>query len=402
MRKYIALEGILLLVIADFLFITGTSIWNAYVNIYFSSINLSGLDIGLVSTMQSAISSLTMMPAGIISDRIGRKRPIVVSCILTLIYALILITVKDYRLILMAACIQGVGLGLRNTTMVAYVLDAVQERRGVAFATYHFFRILASILGTAMGAPIAEAWGYQSVFQLGGIIVLVSGLFTFFRLQESMTASTKATGNSTRMGQSFRDGIGLMRNSSILLLVAGSVVHQVATSFSLPYLGLYLKNILFLDLILVGILLNARQIGDVVGQLPSGVLIDRIGAEAVLFIHVFLTAPIVYFFGTSSNPYILFAILFVWGSEAGWDIPSRLLLIIKYSKNVGSATALGAVQSFIGLISLSAPVIGGWMWDNLGSTLLFKISAVTNVVSCVPLAVLVWKAIRKNREPKST
>jgi len=101
--------------------------------------------------------------------------------------------------------------------------------------------------------------------------------------------------------------------------------------------------------------MNARQIGDIVSQLPSGVLIDRFGAEVILFLHVFQTAPIVYFF---------------------------------------SATALDGVQSFIDLIALLSPVVGGWIWDNLASYL-FLTSALVNIIACISLAVWVWNAWKK-------
>ncbi|MEM2905666.1 MAG: MFS transporter [Candidatus Bathyarchaeia archaeon] len=400
LRKYVAVEGIVALVATQFLFTAGISIWNPYLNIYFSSIGLSGLDIGLVSTLQSAVSSLTMLPAGIIADRVGRKRPILFGFALSFGYSLGLIVLRDYCLILLLACIQGVGAGLRLPAVSAYILDVVPERRGAAFATFHFFELLAMVSGTAAGAPLSKVLGYQAAFLTGAALILASGVFAFAKLKESMLPAKREPGRSASVYSSFKDGIALMGQTSILLLIAGSVVHQVATSFAIPYLGLYLSNVLVLDLVLVGVLMNARQIGDIFGQLPSGRLIDRFSAEVVLFLHVFLTAPIVYFFGANSDPYVLFLILLIWGSEAGWDIPSRRLLIARYSSGTGSATALGAVQSFIGLIALPSPAIGGWIWDNLGPPLLFQMSALVNAVACIPLVVLVWRA-RRGEEAKT-
>jgi len=95
LKQYFYFKGILILVASDFLFVSGTSIWNSYLNIYFSSIGLSALDIGLVSTLQSAFSSLTMIPADIIADRIGHKRPIILSFALSPVRTLALIIVRD-------------------------------------------------------------------------------------------------------------------------------------------------------------------------------------------------------------------------------------------------------------------------------------------------------------------
>jgi len=84
--------------------------------------------------------------------------------------------------------------------------------------------------------------------------------------------------------------------------------------------------------------------------------------------------------------------------EAGWDIPNRRLLIVRYSKGVGSATALGAVQSFIGLMALPSPAVGGWIWDNLGANLPFQISAIVNAVARILLVVLIKSRREKARK----
>ena len=83
------------------------------------------------------------------------------------------------------------------------------------------------------------------------------------------------------------------------------------------------------------------------------------------------------------------------GSEAGWHMPSRRFLIIKYSNGVGTATTLGYIQAFIGIVSLSIPTIGGWMWDNFSPTTVFQVGAVVNVFGCIPLLVLLMKTKRK-------
>jgi predicted MFS family arabinose efflux permease len=98
----------------------------------------------------------------------------------------------------------------------------------------------------------------------------------------------------------------------------------------------------------------------------------------------------------TNNLYLIALIFLIWGSEAGWDIPSRRLLVIKFSKGVGTATALGAAQTFIGLMTLPAPTIGGWLWDAFGPSSVFQVSAVINVVAALPLLVL----LREARSPR--
>lgn len=62
LKHYFAFESFPILVVSDFLFVSGTGIWSPYLNIYLTSIGLSALNIGLISTLQNAVSSPTIMP----------------------------------------------------------------------------------------------------------------------------------------------------------------------------------------------------------------------------------------------------------------------------------------------------------------------------------------------------
>jgi MFS family permease len=332
----LAVEGLASLILCEVALICGTSLWTPLLNIYFDALNFPVVSIGLISTTQGILSTITMMPAGIISDRIGRKQLIVLSYLLTLLYAVALVFVRDYYVVLAASAVQGVAVGLRGAIVGAYVADRVApDRRGMAFASVSFFQSSGSILATAMGSYIASSYGFTLTFQIGAVVLLGTVILAALTLRESFTA---AATDRLRTGllASFIQAVGLFRDRRLgLLLVLG------------------------FNLLTVGLLLNARRIGDMVGKLPSGKLIDRFGGEFAIFLHVLLTAPIIYLYTLTNNLYLIALIFLIWGSEAGWDIPSRRLLVIKFSEGVGTATALGAAQTFIGLMTLPAPTIGG-------------------------------------------
>ena len=395
LRNSFTFEGVSVLMVTQFLLTLGNGIWGPYLNIYFASLDMTGVNIGLLSTIQTAVSSLVMMPAGIMTDRIGRRTPIIVSFALTLVYTVSLAVVRDFTLLMLVTCAQGVSTGISAPATTAYILDKVRERRATALAAFHLTAIFAQMTGTFLGASIAKAYSYQSLFQASAAIICLAGVYTFLRLRESMAPMTESQQNSQSMMKSLGEGLGLMKNTNILLMVVGVVIHHIANC-AMPYLGIYFKEVLILDLILIGILMNARSIGDIFGQLPAGMMIDRFGAEVILFFHVLLAAPILYLFTVGNNPIFLFILLLAWGSEGGWEMPSRRLLTVDYAKGMGSATALGAVQSIIGLLGLSAPIVGGLIWDNLGAYPLFQLSAALNAVACIPLLVLVYR----NRKPR--
>lgn len=391
-----AVEGLASLIRCEVALICGTSLWTPLLNIYFDALNFPVVSIGLISTTQGILSTVTMMPAGIVSDRIGRKQLIVLSYLLTLLYAVTLVFVGDYTAVLAMSAVQGVAVGLRGAVVGAYVADRVApDRRGMAFASVSFFQSMGSILATAMGSYLASSYGFTLTFQLGAVVLLGTVVLAGLTLRESFTGATTGRMRSGLLA-SFTQAVGLLRDRRLALLLAGATVHNLGMRFVFPFLGLYANTVLGFNYLTVGLLLNARRIGDMAGKLPSGKLIDRFGGEFAIFLHVFLTAPIIYLYTLTNNIYLIALIFLIWGSEAGWDIPSRRLLVIKFSEGVGTATALGAAQTFIGLMTLPAPTIGGWIWDAFGPSSVFQVSAVINVVAALPLLVL----LREARSPR--
>jgi predicted MFS family arabinose efflux permease len=234
---------------------------------------------------------------------------------------------------------------------------------------------------------------------LSAIILLATIFLAAYLLQESVSIKEISRNDINRISllESTSNAFRLLRDRNMLFLLVGATIHQWGMRLVFPFLSLYANTVLGFSLVMTGLLLNARTIGDVAGQLPIGKLIDRFGGEFALFLHVFLTAPIIYFYTLTNDFFLIFIIFLIWGSEAGWDMPSRRLLIIKFSKGVGTATALGYIQAFIGFVSLPAPTIGGWIWDKFNPTTVFQVGAIVNVFGCIPLLILLLKAKREKR-----
>ena len=401
-RRYLAIEGLFPLILCEFLISAGIAFWSQLLSIHLKTIGFTVVGIGLRSTIQALLTALTLMPAGLISDRIGRRKLLIFSYGLTLLYVISLVFLRDFYAILLTTVLHGAALGIRNTVVSAYAADRVSpNNRGMAFASISFFQILARIVAIAGGSFIADAFGFVRVFQTSSIVSLTTVFLAAYLLQESLKAKQIEATVVERVSlyQSTLDALNLLKDRNMLLLMAGTIIHRVGMQTVAPFLSLYANVVLGFNLITVGFLLNARQVGDVVGQLPVGKLIDRFGGETAMFLHVFMTAPIIYFYSVTNNLFLVFIIFLIWGTELGWDMPSRRLLIIKYGKGVGTATALGSMQAVIAIAGLIAPTLGGWLWDTLGPASVFQVSAIYNMFASIPFLILMLKARRENRVP---
>jgi len=56
-------------------------------------------------------------------------------------------------------------------------------------------------------------------------------------------------------------------------------------------------------------------------------------------------------------------------------------------------TAFGLFSTSLGLVSLPAPMIGGWLWEKVGPQFPFAITAIGSLISIIP----VWLKFKIDR-----
>lgn len=127
-----------------------------------------GMNLERTVTIMSAFTlswALLQPLTGYISDRLGRKRIIVVGLAGSVVSVLSLTITSDFNLLLISALILGVEAALFYTPLVAMVSDiAPPELEGTLIGSYRFFRDLGYFVGPILLGAIADSYGLTSIF----------------------------------------------------------------------------------------------------------------------------------------------------------------------------------------------------------------------------------------------
>jgi len=127
-----------------------------------------GMNLERTVTIMSAFTlswALLQPLTGHISDRLGRKRIIVVGLAGSVVSVLSLTITSDFNLLLISALILGVEAALFYTPLVAMVSDiAPPELEGTLIGSYRFFRDLGYFVGPIFLGAIADSYGLTSIF----------------------------------------------------------------------------------------------------------------------------------------------------------------------------------------------------------------------------------------------
>jgi MFS family permease len=149
------------------------------VPLYLAAAGAGAAEIGIVAALYPAVWAAGQVPAGWLSDRVGRKQPIV-GGMLVQAAALGLLASSGGELAgaVAAAVLLGIGTALVYPTLLAAVSDAVRPAdRAPAIGVYRFWRDSGFVAGAVLAGVAADAVGMAGAIGVVAALTALSGLW---------------------------------------------------------------------------------------------------------------------------------------------------------------------------------------------------------------------------------
>lgn len=153
-------KGAYLALVALLVFTMGTSIITPLLPLYAGEFNLSNGTLTLLFATYTATVVPTMLVAGNLSDRVGRKRVLIPAMLVLGAGSIVFAFTETVPMLFVGRVLQGLAVGMFLGVGTAFVVDhAIPAKRAVAaMAAGAFFR-LGFGLGPGMAGLVAEYWG---------------------------------------------------------------------------------------------------------------------------------------------------------------------------------------------------------------------------------------------------
>ena len=319
-------------------------------------------DLTLASTIAGLMSlaSLFVCPfAGVLSDRVSRKRILQLSSVC---YGAVLAMhafIRSIPALIVLRLLVGVFFSINNVTAVAYSTDFIPEKRmgeGLGYAA--LATILAQAIGPALGLKLVDIGGYPLVFAAAAVSVfLCAAVITFLPGRKpSGAVSGKITMDSLMaveftgfmiLAALFAAGSGLI---STFLAIMGE--ERNITNIAL-YFTVYSACMVFLRP-LVGKLLDKKGVYVIVAP---AVLVTAIGTAMIGFAHTLAMV-------------VAAAVLISIGQGAG--TPSLQADVIRHLDRSRTGVATSTIQIGQNIGNAVAPVIGSFFVGSYGYAGMFS------------------------------
>jgi len=349
----------------------------------------SATALGAIEGAAESTSALLKLASGWWSDRVERRKPLVVGGYLLASIARPLIAVaQSVPQVLVIRLTDRVGKGIRTSPRDALIADSVNQRmRGRA---YGFHRaadhagavvgpMIAFVLLGTLGVPLRTLFFLAAIPAALSVIVLVAGVRE--RPRAPTRSETSSVDLSVPMGRRFWAYLAV-----IFVFTLGN-----ATDAFL----LLRASQLGVSPALVPILWAMLHVVKSMTSTPSGALSDRLGRRPLIIAGWLLYSGVYLGFALAGAQWHAWALFAVYGVFFGLTEGAEKAMVADLVPVARRGTAFGWYNLAIGLGAFPASLIFGVLWDRYGSAVAFQYGAMLAVAAAIALLTSV-------RRPAST
>ena len=361
------------------------------------SLHAPAATVQLTLTACLAGMALGQLVVGPMSDRWGRRRPLLAGLAVFVVATVLCALAPTVELLVAFRLAQGLA-GAAAIVLARAVVRDLHD--GVAMA--RFFSTLMLISGVApivaplIGGQILRVTDWRGVFAVLTVVGVLIGVLVWTRLPETLAPAQRHSG-----------GVGeALRSMRALLADRSFTGYTLTGGFAFAALFAYISASPFVIQEIYGaspqtfsLLFGINSVGLVlVGQINGKILVGRVSLDRVLFIGLAIvvtaaTALLLMSLGVFGEVGLLpvAAALFVLMSAMGITLPNTQALALMRTKHAaGSASALLGTTSFL-IGAIASPLVGVAGEDTALPMAVVQLAAALVALACFMGMCRPWK-----------
>jgi DHA1 family multidrug resistance protein-like MFS transporter len=343
---------------------------------------------GLIVAASTITGVVIKLPAGALSDVLGRKRMMLLGCLFFAAPPFLYPFVYSASALLALRFLHGFATAIFSPVASAYVADLSEQGRGEKLGWFAAAGDLGSTVGPLLsGLILFYTASYTTIYLIVGGLGLLP-LLMVLRLPDDERPHVIGSTLGARSGQ-FWSGIQeVLSSHTVVLASALEAAMYVGYGAFLGFFPPYAR----------GIGLNDAQIGLVMGvQLAttmlakplSGRLSDRLGQKPMILAGLFLCAVMLPVIPTQTSLWLLLPVSALLGLGVAIVTPSTTALVADLVVAGRMGSAMGVFGTIWDTGEAAGPILAGFMIASLSYAPAFTLIAALMVVVALIFAVFV-------------
>jgi MFS family permease len=339
--------------------------------------------IGLIEGIAESTASLLKVFSGWFSDRIGRRKSLmVIGYGISALSRPIIATAAFWQQVLAFRFIDRMGKGIRTAPRDAIIADSTKTTHlARAFGFHRAMDTMGAVVGPAIALFLIGLFNsdYRKVFWISIIPAVIAVLMIILFIREKHNPRIS---NPEKPRLSFKHFdwrvrlfiliatiFALGNSSDVFLILRAGQVGIPAAMIPAVYL---LFNLVYS-----------------ISSIPAGIAADRFGRKRIILLGFVLFSILYCGFGIVNSTTGVWLLFGLYGLFMGLTEGIQKAFLVTIIPPGFKATALGVYGTCVGLAIFPASLIGGLLWDHVSPSATFYFGAITAAVAAVLFIALI-------------
>ncbi|WP_236841264.1 MFS transporter [Brevibacillus formosus] len=330
-----------------------------------ASVGASSFVIGFVIGLYSLANTFGNVISGMMTDKIGPSKPLLIGLILTSCALLLYHVVDQPYLLIIVRIIHGFVAGLIVPAAFTFSANTtVHEQQGRKVAFTGTFVGLAAIIGPAFSGIMASKTSVPFVFTCVAVMGFLLAILSVIFLRSSKTFTKEK--RDTDVPSS-----ALILNAGIIKAYSGAFLLMFSQGVIAYLLPLHVQSLGY-DSKLSGTLLSTfGLIAVLLFVLPTNRIFDRVAPSKTMAIGIGFMGVSQLLIGQSTTTFALYCVLGLYGVGFAFLFPSVNTMLIQATPEEFRGKAYGYLYAFFSIGVVVGSSLLGWLPFSIEEGFLF-------------------------------
>jgi MFS family permease len=347
------------LAIALFVFGFGEELWFRYLPEYLRSFGASAFTVGLFGTLRDLLDAAYAYPGGVISDRLGTRRALLLFGALSTLGFAIFAVIPSIAGVFVGLffVMAWASLGLPATfSLVGEELEG--SRRVVGFTVQAILKRVPIVLAPPLGGLLLERRGMSGGMHIGFVVSIVLSVAMLIGLERGLRKAPDPSNIPTPRPE---DAARPRLRPALKQLLAADCLVRLCEGLPDVFLVVWAIEIVRVTPAQFGLLTSILMATAIASYLPAAVLAGRTEKKPfVVLTYAFFTLyPLAVL---ASRSFLHLAAASVIGGLREIGEPARKALIVDLADPRARGKTVGTYYAIRGFTVAGAAAVGGALW----------------------------------------
>ena len=350
---------LLLCIMGGLAIFSSTMAKNPALPLFIRSLGVPISTVGFIAAASTVVGIIVSLPAGILSDIIGRRRVILLAAIVFATAPFLYLLIASPWQLVLVRIYHGLATAILGPVALAAVADTFETGRGERMGWYSSATMIGRFLAPLVGGILIFGEDFRWVYLadgFAGVMALVSALK--LRITAATSGSVREAFKQQR-GKYGQEIVFIFRHPGILATSGVEAVQYFAFGCLETFLPIYLNEKLRYPAWEIGLLFTAQILAATFTKPIMGRLSDRYGRIHMIVSGLALggvTTGIILFL---SNYILIMALMALFGLGLATVTASTSALVADLSRAQGRGGAMGILSSIMDIGHSTGPMVAG-------------------------------------------